>query len=130
MKKKPSNIISGNKIIPAPPNPKGKPATILYKKLPDDMILITGFENFLSLDDIFDKYGRTVTKTYADYPYSMVGVSGAIVLVGFGSSSARIGELFGKQKFSSLIAHVKKCGSLLHDIIRAVNDGQVRRIEI
>jgi len=146
---KSKNIFSGKnaKVIPAPkrshhkkviltigtyhPKPIGKPATILYKKLPDDMILITGFENFLDVEAILDKYGRRVASTYTSYPYNMSGITEAIFLTGLqGVASARIGYVCSKDTFSKLIAHVKKCGGLLHDIIQAVNGGEVKRIEI
>lgn len=117
-KKKVSNIIA-------------KPATILYKKLPDDMILITGFENFLSIDDILDKYGRVVAITYNNYPSRISGDEIGVVLYGNnGKSSLRVGETCEKVEFSKIIAHVKKCGGLLHDIIQAVNGGEVKRIQI
>jgi len=104
------------------PFPAGKPATILYKKLPDDMILITGFENFLSLDEILDKYGKRVAKAYSDYPHHMTGDTKVVALSGvLIHQSLVIGDLFDKAKFSQIIAHVKKCGGLLHDIIQAVN---------
>jgi len=110
---------------------KDVPATILYKKLPADMILIVGFENFLTMDDILDKYGRVVTVTYNNYPVRMVGdVGGIIVYGGNGKQSLRIGEVLKKDEFSKTIAHIKKCGSLLHDIITAVNDEEVSRIKI
>jgi len=115
------------------PKLTGKPATILYKKLPDDMILITGFENFLNLDEIFDKYGRVIAKAYSDYSYHMTSSIGAVFLSGMEPkyiSHVAIGQLFNKHDFSMLIAHVKKCGGLLHDIILAVNGGEVKRIEI
>ena len=117
-KKKVSNII-------------GKPATILYKKLPDDMILITGFENFLSIDNILDKYGRVIATTYNNYPSRISGDEIGVVLYGNnGKSSLRVGETCEKIEFSKIIAYVKKCGGLLHDIIQAVNGGEVKRIQI
>jgi hypothetical protein len=112
-------------------NSISKPATILYKKLPDDMILITGFENFKSIDNILDQYGRLIAITYNNYPSRMSGdVSGIILYGNNGKSSLRIGETCDKAEFSKIIAHVKKCGGLLHDIIQAVNGGEVKRIEI
>jgi hypothetical protein len=129
-KKSPSSKIA----LPAPdftPKPTGKPATILYKKLPDDMILITGFEGFLSLDEIFDKYGRVVATTYSGYSYYIYGMPGSIFVSGLAAFGAvRTGQIYNKVEFSHLIAHVKKCGVLLHDIIQAVNAGEVKRIEI
>lgn len=109
----------------------GHPATILYKKLPDDMILITGFENFMDADAILDKYGRRVAFTYTSYSYNMSGVAEIIFLVGLpGIISVRIGYVCSKDTFSKIIAHVKKCGGLLHDIIQACDKGEVKRIEI
>lgn len=108
-----------------------KPATILYKKLPDDMILITGFENFLSIDDLIDRYGRVIATVYATFSYKMSGEQGAIFLSGMaGFGLIRAWQVYCKQDFSRIIAHVKKCGSLLHDIIRACNEGEVKRVEI
>jgi hypothetical protein len=113
------------------PKPTPKPATILYKKLPDDMILIVGLEGFMSIDDILDKYGRIIAITYNNYPSRMSGDVIGIVLYGNnGKSSLRIGEVCDKAEFSKIIAHVKKCGGLLHDIIQAINGGEVKRIEI
>src|SRR3990172_6970393 len=57
-----------------------KPATILYKKLPDNMILITGFENFKSIDNILDQHGRVVAITYNNYPSRMSGDVNGILL--------------------------------------------------
>jgi hypothetical protein len=113
------------------PKPTPKPATILYKKLPDDMILITGFENFLSIDDILDRYGREIATVYATFSYQMSGIQSAIFLSGLvGFGAIRTGQVYGNQDFSTIIAHVKKCGGLLHDIIRAVDGGEIKRIEI
>ena len=107
------------------------PATILYKKLPDDMILITGFENFKSIDDILDQYGRMVATVYAAFSYQVSGVQGAIFLTGLaGFGAVRGGQVYSKHEFSKIIAHVKKCGCLLHDIIQAVERGEVKRAEI
>jgi len=134
-KKKVSNAISGkivkNAIIASSSsNPIPKSATILYKKLPDNMILITGFENFLTADELLDKYGRVVAKAYLDYPYNMAASLGAVFLKGAGFSFVSIGQVLNKCDFSTIVAHVKKCGSLLHDIVVAVNDGDVNRIKI
>ena len=109
----------------------GKPATILYKKLPDNMILITGFENFKSIDNILDQYGRVVAITYNNYPSRMSGdVNGLLLYGNNGKSSLRIGEVCDKAEFSKIIAHVKRCGGLLHNIIQACDKGEVKRIEI
>ena len=109
----------------------GKPATILYKNLPDNMILITGFENFLTLEEIMDKYGRVVMKAYADFPYHMSGITGAIFLAGLGDANTiAISQIYSKIAFAKVISHIKKCGCLLHNIIAEVNKGQVKRIEI
>jgi hypothetical protein len=129
-KKVPHNIGTYHYVQP-PGKPTGNPATILYKKLPDDMILITGFENFKSIDDILDQYGRVIAITYNDYPSHMSGdVSGILLYGNNGKSSLRIGETCDKDEFSKIIAHVKKCGGLLHDIIQACDKGEVKRIEI
>jgi hypothetical protein len=143
---KASNIISNKnaRIIPVPRRshhkkitnvmtnqaPTGKPATIFYKKLPNDMILITGFENFLSLEEIFDKYGKVIAKTYFDFPYHMAGMTGALYLVGLNTTPTIVGKVLSKDDFSKLVTHVKKCGGLLHDIIQACDKGEVKRIEI
>jgi hypothetical protein len=108
-----------------------KPATILYKKLPDNMILITGFENFLTMRGIQEKYGWDVISVYGGYPdYMMLGTECIHIYKDHSASTVPLNKIYNKKDFSSLIAHVKKCGSLLHDIIAAVNDGQVKRITI
>jgi hypothetical protein len=131
-----------------------KPATILYKKLPDNMILITGFENFLTADEIKAKLGEEVARIYFGYTDCMekkftnsgkeniqVGKKpmwsltfaiscGPNKIVSNESNDVFVGDIYCKQDFSKLIGRVKKCGSLLHDIIAAVNGGQVKRITI
>jgi hypothetical protein len=119
-----------------------KPATILYKKLPDDMILITGFENFLTPNQLIEKYGSTVGGMYCGYPnhvyliHSDIPKQGDYLnlksVVNWEEKSQRIqvNSLWSKKGFSTIIAHVKKCGGLLHEIIAAVNGGEVKRITI
>jgi hypothetical protein len=108
-----------------------KSATILYKRLPDDMILITGFENFMRFDDIVDKYGRVVAITYNNYPSRISGdVFGVILYGNNGKPGLHVGDICKKVEFSEIIAHVKKCGGLLHGIIEAVNNGEVKKITI
>lgn len=125
--------IDANRVVGIIPLPKstGKPATILYKKLPDNMILITEFENFLSLDEIFDKYGRVVATTYSAYSYFMYGIPGSVFVAGLaGFGAIRTGQKYNKVEFSTFVSHVKKCGGLLHDIIQTVNGGEVKKIII
>ena len=138
-KKKASNIVSGKATLLSAtkclrdcfPKSTSKPATILYKKLPDNMILITGFENFKTTDEIFMKHGITITKTYSGYPYAMTGDVRGVMLTGLlGCSLLTLGYRCSKKDFSKIIAHVKKCGALLHDIIQACEKGEVKRIEI
>jgi hypothetical protein len=114
-----------------------KPATILYKKLPDDMILITGFEGFLMADELEKKYGKLITETYAAYEYHIVKEfysngqeSLEVVFNDEDRDGVCVNDVYGKHEFSKIIAHVKKCGGLLHDIIQAVNGGEVKRITI
>jgi hypothetical protein len=138
-KKKASNIFSGKaKLLPATkcladcfPKPIGKPATIFYKKLPDDMILITGFENFLTSRGIQEKYGFEVVNLYCTYPdYMSLGPDCVHVCRNSIPDIISIGKMYNKDYFSKLVSHVKKCGGLLHDIIKAVNGGEVKRITI
>jgi len=110
-----------------------KPATILYKKLPDDMILIVGFENFLNADEIEKKFGEVVSDTYMAYQENMVKVfdSFGVQRIHFGyNDTFSIGMVMPKKSFSILVQRAKKCGGLLHDIIAAVNSGEVKRITI
>lgn len=110
---------------------QNKPATILYKKLPDDMILITGFENFLSADELLDKYGRVIAKAYDNYPYHMTSAMGTVFMEGLtGVSFITAGQIFSRDAFTQIRNHINKCGSLLHGIITAVNGGQEKRITI
>jgi hypothetical protein len=115
----------------------GQPATLLYKKLPDDMILITGFEGFLSLDELEKKYGKEIADTYFSYDNHMAKeyyADGEIIINvetdDENRDIVRPGSVYEKVEFSKLIAHVKKCGGLLHDIIQVCNGGEVKRIEI
>lgn len=130
-----------------------KLATILYKKLPDNMILITGFENFLTADEVKAKFGEEVARIYFGYTSSMdkkftekggvniqigrksffmvtaIEVKGPAKLIN-DCHIVAMGDIYRKQDFSKLIGRVKKCGSLLHDIIAAVNGGQEKKITI
>ena len=129
-------IPPGMKLEPFP-NPTGKPVTILYKKLPDNMILITGFENFLTADEIFKKYGEVVYKAYCvSSPTNMhkqfLNDGSEFVWLCLPESTDRIfiNQSCSKKQFAWIISHLKKCGGLLHDIILAVNGGEVKRIQI
>jgi hypothetical protein len=114
-----------------------KTATILYKKLPDNMILITGFENFLTADELTKKYGEDIADTYFAYDYHMAKeyyADGTILLsVDFNDEdcdTVRPGNVYQKHEFHKLVEHIRKCGGLLHDIIAAVNNGETKMITI
>jgi len=90
-------------VPPVKSNQSTKPATILYKKLPDDMILIAGFENFLSLEEIKSKYGDAIMKVYFDFPCHMSRYVDGVRLSGFRTDSIaniEFGQLCNKDTFS------------------------------
>jgi len=131
---KETGIPSKKLVLPAvdfSPTIHEKSATILYKKLPDNMILIVGFENFLTIDDIMNRYGMTVAKIYADFPCHMAGKDSVVSIFDSGSvKSIATNQIYRKSEFSKIVSDVKKCGGLLHDIIVVVNGGEVKRIQI
>jgi hypothetical protein len=113
------------------------PATILYRRMPGDMILIVGFENFLSAEELKSKYGETITEIYLSYQNHLERKSytdGSIyiqILEGMEAFFDRldIGDLLPRKVFSNIVADVKKAGSLLHEVILAQGN-DIRRIEI
>jgi len=116
-----------------------KSATILYKKLPDDMIMITGFENFLTPNQLIEKYGKTIAMLYCGYPNHIYLIHSDVpnksdylksVANGVESEPIQVNSLWSKKGFCTIVSHVRKCGGLLHDIIVAVRDGEVKRIKI
>jgi len=122
---------------------KFSPATIHYQKLPEGRILIVGFENFLSMDDIKEKHGDIIHDAYFQYPYFMDLCTDtdngekylSMVHYGGGEDINSIQvvskyDIITRKEFSKIVAHVKKCGQLLHDIIDARLCGTVKSIKI
>jgi len=121
----------------------GGSATIHYQKLPEGRMLIIGFENFLSMDDIKEKHGDIIHDAYFQYPYFMDLCTDtdtgekylSLVHYGGGEDIESIQvvskyDIFTRKEFSKIVAHIKKCGQLLHDIIDARINGMVKSIKI
>jgi len=140
------NKLSSNKTpTPAIPFPETR---ILFKELPNDRILVTGFENFLTVSQIKEKYGEIVTAAYFQgiAVVRLEGDSDQLIISrhqliisrpgdalavkqGWNNTAISINSNFDKKQFGEIIATIKKCVNMLHQIIIAVN-GPVKSIKI
>jgi len=112
---------------------------IIYKKLPNNMVMIVGFKNFMTAKEIKSKYGEDVAKAYvvvSDDSMVMTfesdGSSALKIPLGDGlMSHVHVGDFYSDDEFSKIIASVKKCGNVLHEIVAAFNtDSNVKEIKI
>lgn len=97
------------------------PAVVLFKELPEDKILITGFENFLTGEEIANKYGENIRKQYFKYgtmilkKIFMDGFSGLLIH----DQPYKIDDVLDKKEFNVLIGSLNYAGKLLHDLVKA-----------
>jgi len=112
---------------------------IIYKKLPGNMVMIVGFKNFMTTKEIKNKYGDDVAKAYvvvSDDSMVMTfesdGSCALKVPLGDGlMSHIHIGDFYSDDEFSKIVASVKKCGNVLHEIVVAFSiDSNVKEIKI
>jgi hypothetical protein len=109
------------------------PSAILYKKMPGDMILITGFRGILTADEIEKKYGSQIASVYGANEFRVYGsysCSG-----GFGvclSPGAHVypGHVFQKKDFAKLVVSLKNAGKLLAGIVAACKNAEVKEVEL
>lgn len=100
---------------------QSKAARVLFKELPEDKILITGFENFMIGEEIAAKYGETIRKQYFEYDTKVVK---KVSLDGFFGlrrhlHTYNVGDILDKKEFNQLIGSLKQAGKLLHDLVVA-----------
>jgi hypothetical protein len=120
------------------PEPK-KTATILYKHLPEKMILITGFRNFLTKVEMVEKFGSTVAIAYEAYPCHMfahVRVRAILpepftyVEISDDEEDLEINMVLSNRDFGRLYSKVKKCGELLHKIRISLKENPIKALTI
>jgi hypothetical protein len=107
-------------------------SAILYKKMPGDMILITGFRNILTADEIEKKYGKDIFTIYmaGDFVTGFYNGEGKFgISVGFGT---RIypGKVYSKKDFAKLVVTLKSAGKLLAGIVAACKNSEVKEVEL
>jgi hypothetical protein len=121
-----------DKLKPYIPPPESNSAAILYKRMPGDMILVTGFRNILTAEQIEQKYGKDIFTVYmaGDFVTGFYGGDGKFgIFVGFG---VRImpGKVYKKKDFAKLVATMKSAGKLLAEIMVACKSSEVRMVEL
>jgi hypothetical protein len=115
-----------------------KSTKIIYKKLPGNMVMIVGFKNFMSAGEIKNQCGDDVLMAYRCKDYMVKsfnesnGIPQLIVPDGNGLSKyLYIDDLLSDDEFSKIIASIKKCGNVLHELIVAFKtDSNVKEIKI
>lgn len=100
---------------------------IYYKPLPGDKVIITGFYGFLTLKEIEEQCGENILHAYESndcrvvLQYACDGkerlrLSDDNCEDGFDTTDVYVGDIFNKDEFSEIIAHIRKCGKYLHDL--------------
>jgi len=111
---------------------------ILFKELPGDRILITGFENFFTERQVKDQFGKDAYNAYRTSASSVFrrfnDSTDSLSVIGVPEGSCRElfvhpGDIVLKKEFNSIYSTIKKCGNTLHQIILAVN-GPEKSIKI
>jgi len=100
---------------------QSKAARVLFKELPEDKILITGFENFMIGEEITAKFGENIRDQYFEYNSK---VTKKVSLEGFFqlrscTTTYSVGDVLDKKEFNVLIGSLKQAGKLLHDLVVA-----------
>ena len=127
------------KKAPAKPAVPHFPMTILCQRMPEGMVIIKGFKNFLTRKEIEAKYGKDVTNIYFASPFNVEktfekdGEIGIELFADGGNSDEsgvmNIGDVFTGKDFSKVCANIKKCGELLHKIIDFQNN-PIREVKL
>jgi hypothetical protein len=107
-------------------------SAILYKKMPGDMILITGFRNILTADEIEKKYGKSVIRVYERSDKAIVGRYNGSGEFGIFGPDARAfpGAVYFKKDFAKLVVTLKNAGKLLAGIVAACKNSEVKEVEL
>ena len=109
-------------------------ACIHFKKMPDNMILITGFSGILTREELEKKYGEEIVSVYEQCLNHMFLRSSEGLRIftenddipgGFGK-----GSVFNHKTFGEIVAGMKKCGTTLAAIVKTIDSGEIRTIRI
>ena len=112
------------------------PMTILCQRMPEGMVIIKGFENFLTRKELEEKYGEDIVNIYFASP-----VHAEKIFYASGQSRIEIeinefrliqissGDVMTNKDFSKVCANIKKCGELLHKIIDFQNN-PIREVKL
>ena len=104
---------------------------IYYKPLPGDKRIITGFYGFLTLKEIEGQCGEDILHAYESndcrvvLQYDCDGEKRLRLFDDncedeFDITDVCVGDIFTKDEFSEIIAHIRKCGKYLHDLKVAI----------
>ena len=113
-------------------------SAILYKKMPGDMILITGFRNILTADEIEKQYGGDVYRVYErshKYVFGRYNGSGQFgIVLGQGMENVNShyfpDAVYPKKDFAKLVVTLKSAGKLLAEIVAACKNAEVKEVEL
>ena len=109
-------------------------SAILYKRMPADMILVTGFRNILTAEGIEKKYGKRTYDVYRRTPGHVYGMfrleDGSFGIAGDVTGGVYPDRLYPKKDFAKLVVAVKSAGKLLAEIVAACKDAPVREVEL
>jgi len=109
-------------------------ATISCLNMPGDMIVVTGFDNFLTIGELAVKYGNKISDIYLAHPDSFVKRFNPFTgegCVSIQGEEIEIGDVFDKKDFSKIISSIKMGGKALAEIIAICgNPSLVRKIKI
>ena len=122
------------------PKPDKYSVEIHYTKFPGNLIRIEGFGNVLSEAEIAFEYGQPVADLYFDEAcpiamrrnYCQDGEESILIEDSEedGPIYIHLGAIFSKDEFSELVNKMKKCGSILHEIIETNKDIRIKTVKI
>ena len=109
-------------------------AKIQYMKIPNKLIKVVGFENFLTLEEIRDQKGADVALAYREnkmfmYRKDVLGEAESICIAGtYANSHLLVGDILTEEEFKTWVNQVKKCGELLHEIVVSFDIPMIKTI--
>jgi hypothetical protein len=107
-------------------------SSILYKKMPGDMILITGFRNILTSKEIESKYGKEIWNIYqsSDFVVGRYNAEGTFGISVKDAFHVFPGKVYQKKHFAGLVVTLKSAGKLLAGIVAACKNAEVKEVEL
>lgn len=104
---------------------------VFYKVLPDHMILIARFSNFMTDEQIIQLYGADIQDAYSRCPNSL----SYSVLNGVGHLQGNTfhmteGKVIERKTFDPIIKKLKLSGKILHELVDIMHSGPLKSIKI